>query len=186
VITEYLTKVYGDLKGKLDFKLINHFFECVANHVDEYVFNTLMRDTNFTSKGIQMKMILSSIEVWLESQGFKSSKNWFVFSRQAADVCMLAQKSLLTDEQSRKMICPKLQNTHLNRLLKTDLKNDSEFINKLMIRYRVDFYQILNPESGKVDKGPIFLVDFDSRLFGDVKVPSRYFEKKECEFLRKI
>jgi hypothetical protein len=55
-------------------QILNFYFECVLVRLDEFIFNTLITQPIFTTKGIQIKMLLSSIEQWFEEKEIKTSK----------------------------------------------------------------------------------------------------------------
>lgn len=118
-IIQIMNDYYNEFKKQgVEFIIINHFFDNVAIHIDEFLFNLLCSQTVQSGKVIQVKMSLTTFENWLEEKGIVPSlKKFFSFSRQASDVCMIAQKSLLSDEEMRKALCPDLSLNQVGKLL---------------------------------------------------------------------
>lgn len=71
VLDKYYTIFHHN---RLEKRVINHFFESVTAHMDEYIFNMLMTQPVNTGKGLQVKMSLSFVETWLLEHNFKSSQ----------------------------------------------------------------------------------------------------------------
>ena len=121
-----LSEIYQHFEQqKADKRVINHFFENLALCLDSVIFNQFIRDSISATKGLQVKMSVAFLENWFTSKGIiqtlrktfedgdeviddEKLQVTFTLSREAADICVIAQKQLLTDEGLRRMVCPEL------------------------------------------------------------------------------
>lgn len=190
------------VKQKVEANIINHFFESLLQHLDIYIFNKMMSEQTFTSKGIQIKMTLSFIQNWFEERSIKSSHKSFIFSREAADVCVISQKSLLTDTQMRNELCPNLNISQISRLLSNysedeldptkisssiiqTLQKDTLEKQKYLLSQKIDFYNIFDLKTSSILKLPLFNMDLNQNKskLEKIKLSEKYTEKKELYYL---
>jgi len=203
-------------KRNLDARIINHAFDCVSQYIDAYVFNTLIKNAKVnTSKALQIKMSMSVLEGWFEQNDIKvassidSMHKFFRFSRQSADVCVIAQKELLTDESMRSIVCPSLSVSQIGYLLSNfnsddnyksqvpanvlqQLKQIEGDITKLYVKPVMDITQYCDVKSGNVENGMLFyfgklkkdLLDMGELV--KLQVPSRFAKRKEFKFLNEL
>eukprot|EP01080_Neovahlkampfia_damariscottae_P000807 gene807-9057_t len=200
-ILEKLNGIYNQFQLQfIHKKVINYFFESILINLDEYCFNTFITDASLSIKGIQMKMLLSSIEQWFEEKGIKTSTKYFSHSRQACDVCVIAHKSLLTDEQMREMMCPSLSLPQIAQLLGNFFKlskdkSDASFIEEfkkgkgsedMILKSKYYFFKFFDVESKKIEDH--YLFDFDDLNQNKSKLeyissPKKFLLNKNFEFL---
>lgn len=201
-LLEILQVYYNEFtKQKIELNIINHFFESLIEHIDIYIFNKMMTEQTFTSKGIQIKMTISSIQLWFEEKSIKSSHKSFLYSREACDVCVIAQKSLLTDLLMRNELCPNLNISQISRLLSNysedeldpqkisssiiqTLQKDTLEKQKYLLSQKIDFYNIYDLKTSSVLKLPLFNMDLNQNRSKLEKIHvEKFTEKKELYFL---
>lgn len=108
---QFLLKLLSNTKDHLnnvglDPRLINNAFENIAMYIDAYIFNMFIKNASVNAgRALQVKMSVSFLENWFEDNAIKfvqdlspdaNAHTFFPCSRQSADVCVIAQKSLLT------------------------------------------------------------------------------------------
>jgi hypothetical protein len=182
---------------RIDKIIVSHYFEFISLKIDDYIFNIILKDTLNTKIGLNLKMIISFIEKWYDEKGIETKRRTFLYSREASDIIVMDQKTLITDGLIRKMICPNL-NPHQIYLLYKNYVSDSEEdkisnnllqtlqnengIKKVEIDCDIQNYYV----NQKNEKYFIFILsslDDLNKKIDDVKLPKRISEKKDFEFL---
>lgn len=99
------------------------FFKQVLYHINERLFNTLLqrKDLNKCGNAIVIKMALTQLEDWGLNQSVKNLRNitrdQLSSIRNAADLLVM-NKAPLSDEKTRREICPALNDKQILHLLK--------------------------------------------------------------------
>ncbi|KAG2388844.1 hypothetical protein C9374_000283 [Naegleria lovaniensis] len=204
---------------KLDKRVTNHLFENLACCLDSLIFNQFVRDNTSASKGLQVKMSVTFLENWFTSKGIVQTlrKNfaddeeleeeklqvYFTLSRQAADICVIAQTVLLQDEDTRRMVCPELtvqQIAFIYSVYKADEYSTSSFsqrdieeiigkriphIDAVLSVPVIDFQTYTDISSKSPHHGNVFmfdLVDGHGKL-NSLEIPKRFFPTKFADQL---
>jgi hypothetical protein len=162
---------------KVDAKIQAHLFTTVSCYIDAFVFNELLRNTNNTSRFLQIKMGINIIENWYEQHAHQIT---FKFARQSADVCAIAHDSLIKDAEMKKAVCPDLTTEQVAYLL-ANLEGSKSHSN-------ADVRTLLAaPNVTLVDENDNSLLDFEAdgnEKAKQAKIPERYTKRQGLEFLK--
>jgi hypothetical protein len=125
-------------KNNLPMTLIHHLFISLGYYMDTYIFNSFLQ-SNVTSysKGVQMKLYVSTLEQWYDEIRIHSP-DLFKYSRQSSDVCIVSDKMLLVDETTRKSIYPNLNLNQIHKILSNFVKEEKDaIILKVLSQFKV-------------------------------------------------
>ncbi|KAL9645609.1 hypothetical protein ABK040_000671 [Willaertia magna] len=121
-------------RSQIDNRIIIHVFETIANLMDSLIFNQFLtmisnekqkypkgiKDASM-NHGIHIKMSVSFLESFFFEEHLTAGldvQNLFHLSREAADVCVLGQKDLLSQGSDlREVVCPHLTTNQIAILL---------------------------------------------------------------------
>ncbi|KAL9645710.1 hypothetical protein ABK040_003442 [Willaertia magna] len=202
---------------KVEQRVVNYFFENLAVCLDAIVFNEFITNTVTTSKCLQIKMGVAFLENWFESRrivqtiskrlGDDVDENdlvvSFSLSRQAADVCVISRKKVLSDEDMRKMVCPEITLPQIAYMFSNfeedefsdklssqeieDLVGETPKLSNVLYKPNIDFLKYTDVSTKRQQKGNVF--SFES-LDGNGKInslqlPQRFSARfEELSFLK--
>jgi hypothetical protein len=153
-------------------RLIKHFFEQIARFMDTCIFNAALIQDNYgrngeqmrstQDQGIQMKMSVSFLEqFFFENQMMEGDhvQGIFSLSLEAAQVCILKQPSLASDNdidrEMRELVCPHLNVDQIQYLLLG--KPNAKHLTSLFAVHSVDFMEYTDPVNNTlVENKPLF------------------------------
>jgi hypothetical protein len=183
-----MTNILEDFEASgIDSNITTHMFLTIAYHIDEFIFNKMIQKVSkenvHLSKGLNIKMLLSSIENFFDENdiiifGVNEFKErikipLFSYSRQCADVCIIGDAiSLLSDSTFKDLVASKLSIEQISYLLNAyytskdhknfpkDLKQIIEKCTrdptKLSIKIESPFNEFLDKKEKKIDRKLIF------------------------------
>ncbi|KAL0488181.1 unconventional myosin [Acrasis kona] len=171
--------------NKLDARLQDFLFRTIALYIDATVFNELLRDTNNTSRYLQIKMGVQIVENWYEQHARLSE---FKYSRQSADVCAIAQDVLLKDSDMKSAVCPDLSKDQIAYLL-ANLKDEFSKSRTTNVQAPNTDVRLLfvSPMVKLCDDKDHPLLDFDAEgndKIKSAKISEKYTKRQGLEFLK--
>ena len=126
---DFLNRIFDTFKQlRIEPRIVQHFFENLALISDALVFNHFLTKEHIgASVALPVKMGLLFVENWFNAKniiGPDSAMIAFHLSREASDVCILAQKQILTDEEMRKVVCPHLTKNQIAYIFSNFFEDD--------------------------------------------------------------
>jgi hypothetical protein len=182
-------------------RLVKHFFEQIARFMDTCIFNAALIQDNYgrggeqlrstQDQGIQMKMSVSFLEqFFFENQMMEGEhvQGIFSLSLEAAQVCILKQPSLASDNEidreMRELVCPRINVDQIQYLLLG--KPNAKHLNSLFAVHSVDFMTYTDPSNNTLVVGkPLFefgqdgIADISSSAFTAYPMPAIYGNVKD-------